>query len=736
MNALRAAARPIPALCRRDLRFHEVEYGGASYQVVEDPVSLQYTRLREDQFRLLAAMDGTRSLQELLSQMKSLFPQRVWTLPGLQQAIADFHRKGLVVADRPGQGSVLRKRKSEEWRKKLLGVLMQPLSIKFPGIGTTPWLEWVYAMTVWLLHPVSLVMVAAVCLWAWTLLLLNLRDFEAGLPAFQQFFGWRNLSAMWLTLACAKGVHELGHAVVCRHFGAKCHEVGLMLLLLSPCLYCDVTDSWTLNSKWRRIAISAAGMGVEFVLSSLAILVWYYTSGGWWHHLALNLFFVTAVTTVVFNANPLMKLDGYYILSDWLEIPNLRARADKRLAELCETLFLGRDLPRAALEPEPPRWWFPLYAMACLAYLVLVMAGSLWFVSLLLRPQQLDSIGVVLAALMVGLMTGRALHKTGKSVWSKDKKPVKRGRLILAVGFLVALLGMVLSIPVPGWGHAACVVESHELREVRTSVPGRIVRVLAQPGERIAVGDVLVDLENPEIEQQGLLLRSQLATERVRREAAAARDDAALRALSEAALIGLEEQLKEQELAESRLTVRAPVGGVLVEPPPVEGEPQTPRRRQLGAWSGLPLAPDNGGAFLEVGTLVGVVAPAEERIAIAYLDQTQRAECEVGEGVSIRFTAHPLDLVEATVESLSAEEVSAVPASLSAKAGGPLATTTATGGAEQVAQVLYRARLRLPAAQVPVSDGMQGDVIIPLRQRSLAGWGLRWLTRTFRFEWI
>ncbi|ODA29186.1 site-2 protease family protein [Planctopirus hydrillae] len=736
MSALRASSRPVPVRRRSDLLTHLVPYGGLNYHVVEDPVSMQYTRLREDQFELLMRLDGVQSLQGLLSQMKSRFPQLTWTLSGLQQAIADFHRKGLVVADRCGQSSILKQRRSEERRKKLGAALLQPLSIQFPGIGTTPWLDYCCWLTGWMLHPWSLFVLTVICLWAWTLLLLNLRDFEAGLPAFQQFFGWRNLSAMWLTLAVAKMCHEFGHAIVCRHFGAKCHEVGLMLLMLSPCLYCDVSDSWTLRSKWQRIAIAAAGMGVEFLLSSLAILVWYFTTEGWWHHLALNLFFVTAVTTVIFNANPLMKLDGYYILSDLLEIPNLRGRADKRFNEWCEAIFLGRELPRTSTDPEPPRWWFPLFSLACLIYLIFVMVGSLWFISLILHPQQLDSLGLALATLMASLIVGRSSYRIGKSILAKDKKPVQRVHLVstLAVGLILVLI--ILSIPVPGWGQAPCIVESREIREIRTVVPGRLSQVRVQPGSRVTAGDVLMVLENPEIEQKGVLLRSQIETERARYQAAIAREEGSFKALSEATLTGLYQQLAEQEFAESRLTIRAPQSGIIIDAPPVTGEPESQRRRQLTAWSGSPLDRENEGAFLEPGSFVCAIAPTPDKVAIAYLDQTQREDCRVGECLSIRFGAHPWQRLEATVESLSAEEVNMIPPSLSVKAGGSLPTVSTSSGVEQVDQVLYQARLKLADQTLPISDGMQGEVSIPLKSRPLGSWAIRWLARTFRFEWF
>src|SRR5690606_3486418 len=118
-------------------------------------------------------------------------------------------------------------------------------------------------------------------------------SFSKRLPEFRQFFGWPNILWIWLTLVVCKVLHEFGHGLACKYYGGECHEMGVMLLLFSPCLYADVTDSWLLKSKWPRIMVSAAGMYVEIVLSALAIFCWWNTQPGLFNYLCLNVFFVT-----------------------------------------------------------------------------------------------------------------------------------------------------------------------------------------------------------------------------------------------------------------------------------------------------------------------------------------------------------------------------------------------------------------------------------------------------------
>ena len=124
-----------------------------------------------------------------------------------------------------------------------------------------------------------------------------------------------------------KVLHEFGHGLSCKHFGGECHEMGVMILVLTPCLYCNVSDSWMLPNKWHRAAIGAAGMYVEVVLASICTFIWWFTEPGLFNYLCLNVMFICSVSTVMFNANPLLRYDGYYILADILEIPNLRQKA-------------------------------------------------------------------------------------------------------------------------------------------------------------------------------------------------------------------------------------------------------------------------------------------------------------------------------------------------------------------------------------------------------------------------
>src|SRR5258707_5803990 len=316
---------------RADLIVEHIEYQRGNYYVIKDPVSLNSARLDPEDDRVLELLDGSRSLDDVRTELLIDFPYVRVTLSDLQGVVVDLHTKGIVYSNRPGQGWVMLERQREHRRQVWMRLAQNILSLRVPGWDPEWTLAHLYPFVSWLYRPWAIAVQIAIIAAAYILLAMQFDTFRQNLPAFQQFFGWPNLIYLYLTVAATKVLHEMGHGMTCRHFGGECHEIGIILLVFSPTMYCDVSDSWMLKNKWKRIAIGAAGMWAEMVLSSVALFVWWFTKPGLLHHLCLNVFFISMVTTVVFNLNPLMRYDGYYMLSDFLEIPNLADKSRKLL---------------------------------------------------------------------------------------------------------------------------------------------------------------------------------------------------------------------------------------------------------------------------------------------------------------------------------------------------------------------------------------------------------------------
>ncbi|HPZ82977.1 MAG TPA: hemolysin D, partial [Thermogutta sp.] len=361
-SLLSSSARKLSIRKRADLVAQKQRYEGETYYVIKDPVGLNYFRFQEEEFFILNQLDGQSSLDEIKARFEAEFPPQKITLEELQQFVGMLHRSGLVVAVVPEQGRQLLKRRRERRKRELLSALGNILAIRFRGIDPERILTAMYPWVRWVFHPAFLI--ACVVLWIAALLLIasEFRVFLNRLPTFHQFFTPTNALWLALTLAVTKIIHEFGHGLSCKHFGGECHEMGIMLLVLTPCLYCNVSDSWMLPNRWHRAAIGAAGIFVELTLAALATFIWWFSEPGLINHLALNVMFICSVSTLVFNGNPLLRYDGYYVLADILEIPNLRQKATQLLSRTAAHWFLGIKPPDDPFLPQRNRALFVLYA--------------------------------------------------------------------------------------------------------------------------------------------------------------------------------------------------------------------------------------------------------------------------------------------------------------------------------------------------------------------------------------
>jgi putative peptide zinc metalloprotease protein len=353
-----SSARKMPIRKRPDLTAQKQYYLGKMCWVVKDPVGLHYFRFQEEEYAILEMLDGQTSLDEIKERFEEEFPPQKITLEELHQFLGMLHRSGLILSGVPGQGQELLKRRWQRRKQQALAVLSNILCIRMRGIDPERFLDWLYGKTSWFFSRTAFACCILLMLAALSLIIVEFNVFRSKLPEFHQFFNLHN--ALWLTvtLAVSKILHEFGHGLTCKHFGGECHEMGLMILVLTPCLYCNVSDSWMLPNKWHRAAIGAAGMYVEGILAAICTFVWWYTSPGLINNLCLNIMFISSVSTVIFNGNPLLRYDGYYILADVMEIPNLRQKATQILSRKMSDWFLGIEQPDDPFLPQRNQVFF------------------------------------------------------------------------------------------------------------------------------------------------------------------------------------------------------------------------------------------------------------------------------------------------------------------------------------------------------------------------------------------
>lgn len=726
--------RPVPLRKRSDLEIAQIDYKSVLYPVIKDPVGLKYYRLQPEQFEILLLLDGKLSLEELRDNVLLSFPTLNLTVADVQRSVIDLHEKGLLFSERLGQGELLSRRHSKERWKKVRQTLMNPLFLRLPGWDPEktlqriePWLGWMFSKSAGLFFSILVVS-------SWLFIAMQFDEIRQRLPEFQQFFGWPNLMYLWATLAMGKILHEFGHGIACKHFGAECHSMGIMLLVFSPTLYCDVTDSWMLKSKWKRIIIGAAGMYVEIILAAVAILVWYHTQPGLINHLALNIFFISTATTVIFNANPLLRYDGYYIMADWLEIPNLRSKATKQLSQTVAWWGFGIEAPDDPFMPKSGRGWFILYATASALYRWFVLFAITFFLYTVLKPYRLQSIGIMLAvASLTSIFIGQGIN-IYKMLKAPKQDPISKLKVTVSCLLLGSFLAAFFLVKFPWYREASFYVEPVDVEHVYTTVPGFVEQIHVHPGQQVDAQAPLLTLRSPELldRQKELLVEQDVRALEPKMYQELRDPDG--KQLAEKSLESINEQLSDIQEQLQRTTIYARVSGTVIAPPSQSRPSIMKLKKSLSRGFKTPIDESSLDAFLQERTHVCSIAPTQNFHCILLIKQADLNDVVKGGEVRMKFDLFPADVWEGEVVEFSSRELEYAPPALSNKYGGPLATVGDTEGREKLATPVYQAIVEFEQQPESLCTGLRGRARFVVAERTLFGWFWRWFRETFHFR--
>jgi putative peptide zinc metalloprotease protein len=748
-SLISSSARPLAIRMRPDLQVNQQRYQGRHYWIVKDPVGLNYFRFQEEEFAILNWLDGKTSLDELRTRFEKQFAPQKIALEELGRLIGMLHQSALVIAGVPGQGKQLLKRRWDRKKKEILGALANVLALRFKGIDPERIFNRIYPFVSWFFSKTAAFFCIMLLVSALSLVLVQFDEFRRRLPEFHQFFGPSNWIYLGAAMAVTKVLHEFGHGLSCKHFGGECHELGVMMLVLTPCLYCNVSDSWMLPNKWHRAFIGAAGMYVEVCIASIATFVWWFSAPGLLNHVALSTMFVCSVSTLVFNGNPLLRYDGYYILSDILEIPNLRQKATTILNRKMGAWFLGLEEPDDPFLPKRNQALFALYSVAAATYSWVVMCSILFFLFKVFEPYRLEVIGQMIAAASIASLVGRPLWSMGKFFYVPGRvDDVKKPRLYATLGVLGVILLAFLFLPLPYHVFCALEVQPHDSDQVIVKVDGQLDEIEVKPSDPVKKGKVLAVLHNDDLELQIASKETQLKAKRAELESLRfSTSDPKIRegiAPLEDDIVGIEAQLKEKYGDLDKLCLKAEKDGVVI-PPPMH--PKSPNDTRLPTWSGTPLEQQNVGATLKQGTVFCRVADPDKYEAVLYVDQSDIDQLHIDEKVKIMLDQLPGVVFHTTVTEKSTDPVKYTPKALSNKSGGTVETKSDESGASRPASVLYQATAPLNQtvlvtgiqgksndAEDLLAAGLKGQAKIDAPWHSLGWRTWRFLQRTFHFK--
>jgi len=340
--------------------------------------------------------------------------------------------------------------------------------------------------------------------------------------------------------------------------GGEVHEMGVMLLVLMPVPYVDASSSLAFRDKRDRMLVGAAGMLSELFLAALAMFVWVNAEPGLVRAIAYNVMLIAGISTVIFNANPLLRFDGYYILADAIEIQNLGQRANNYLGYLVRRYLLG---VKAATAPEAApgeRPWFVFYAIASFAYRMLIMVSIA-----LLVAEQYFVLGVILAIWAVYSMLLQPAAKRVAYLFTSSELRGRRAHALLAASMLAAtVIAVIAWVPAPSWTSTEGVTVAPPNAQVRVATDGFVRSVAAAPNSRVRRGDALVLLEDPEAEAKVRVYEAQLREQQARY--LAAHEDRVQLDLVREEIAHIEARLALARKRVEDLVIRSPADGVFL----------------------------------------------------------------------------------------------------------------------------------------------------------------------------
>ncbi len=584
---------------------------------------------------------------------------------------------GILVLNDPGHDAQLIKRAEERKKAKRGSIVTSLLYIKFKGFDPERFLTATYPYVAWMFHPLGVA--AAVSLWlfaaGYTIVNIDAFLIQFDKESLRQFMAIDTLAWLWLALGISKVLHELGHGYAVKHFGGECHDMGMLFLVLSPCLYCDASDAWTMPNKWHRIAISFGGIYVELCIASIATLTWWFTAEGMLHSIALALMAICSVNTLFLNANPLMRYDGYYILSDLLEVPNLRQKAQMALQAFYSRNFFGRQpLTRNDNLTGGRRAMFILYGIAAWIYRWFLCFVILWVFYNLLRPYRLGTLSAMVATVIaVQMLVVPSWKRYQMSRKNPPQGPRNWKRMAVFYSILGALLAAAFLVPLPHRVSAQFIVEGDGQLPLHVEVPGRLEEVRVKPNQMVRQGDVIAVLSNDGLEMEIARLTAEVETLQARVVRYSANLKPAEAQATEKLLAQRRRELESRQEQARQLTILAPADGMII---PAERNVITHHKyfgyAPLPNWTDAPLQRSNLGTWLSAGTVVGQIRPSDELVAVLYVRQSDIAFVEVGQEVRLKLDSLPDAVVPARIVEIARREAEQLPRQVLSIGGGSM----------------------------------------------------------------
>ncbi|MFO1063532.1 MAG: hypothetical protein U0892_06665 [Pirellulales bacterium] len=641
--------------------FHEDK----SRWVARDPITSAFYYFSDLEHAAVCMLTGTSNLGAVFSELERRFPGRSLTRGWFLHFVGRLRAAELLIVNSPQHSAALSLRRRALKRRTWLNLLLSPLAIRIPLMNPTASLKSLTWLAALLFHPftMSCVTVSAIVMIIAVIMRL-ISQAHVRLLDTELIQGDRLLLVV-LCYAAVKSLHELGHALACRHWRAECNELGILLLFFTPCLYCDTTDSWKLPSRMQRAAIAFAGIYVELIIASVAAMVWLGTHDGLWHLLAANVMLICSIDTIFVNANPFLRYDGYYIFSDLWGVPNLSDQGRDSMWSLLRAFLTGTRPEAEHLDRNV--WALALYAMISFVYRTFVLFAIMWLAWYFLVPKGFGFLTLLIYSVTAfGLLmaTRRLMNRFVLEAFYNSAVRVTRLCLLFSIVALAAAAFFMFPIPHHVFARGCAdyadktplfVKQTAELTSVKSAYSS------------VAAGEIIAELDAPEKRLELTAVRGELRLllereEQLRRMAV----DDSKAAFEQPAIAQLISELKAKEslLAADldALTLRAPGSGLFL-PGSLKLADALATVHDVHRTQ-RPTDSSSLGCKLDRGTMLGWYSPMERPVIRAYVSSEDVKSIRTDMRAECLWDAYPSRAVKGRVTRIAPDPIDVTPEEL------------------------------------------------------------------------
>lgn len=604
------------------VQVHRQHFRGQMWYVLENPSNNEFSRISETAYRFIGMLDGRRTVADVWRTCNEQFGDGAPTQGEVIGLLGQLYCSNLLYADLAPDTESLFNRYRARIQREIQGFLTNLLFVRIPLIDPDYFLERWVGLVGWLFSWLGLIL--------WLSLIGAGLYFVAGnldelIHQSTDILAPDNLVLLYLSIILIKICHEFGHAFACKRFGrlngtgGQVHVMGVMFLVFIPLPYVDASSAWVFRKKWHRAVVGMAGVIVEMAGAAVAAIIWANTSTGTLHIIAYNVMFVASISTLIFNANPLLRFDGYYVLSDLLEIPNLSRRSTSYLHYLVKKYFWavkGLQNPANSLGEGI---WFVFYGIISTTYRIYICIRILLFLNSRL-PKEVFFLVPLFAASAVLAWVIIPVGRFIRYVMTSAELTKTRGRATASIlGGLALTIGGLGVLRVPDYCRVEGIVEPVRLAIVHAESNGFVADFLASEQQVAPGGEPLIEAVNPQLEAEKKSLLAELAGLQIKRRLAEMQEVAAAQILTEQ-IEALQEKIDRVNTELSSLRLQPALAGTWVSPEIEKVK----------------------GAYLRRGDQIGVVASLDEVIIRATAGQNLAARLkEAYEHLEIRVKGRP-----------------------------------------------------------------------------------------------